>query len=43
MGTVQRLEGGGRIPRLDTVVQLAQALGVTVDELAGIKPEVATV
>jgi transcriptional regulator with XRE-family HTH domain len=33
--TLARLEAGGRDPQLSTLVKLADALGVTLDELCG--------
>jgi transcriptional regulator with XRE-family HTH domain len=35
VGTLRNLEQGRRIPRLDTAIKLARALGVTLDELTG--------
>ena len=36
--SLQEWEQGTRIPRFDRVVQLADALGVSLDELAGRQP-----
>jgi transcriptional regulator with XRE-family HTH domain len=35
VGTLRNLEQGRRIPRLDTAMKLARALGVSIDELTG--------
>jgi transcriptional regulator with XRE-family HTH domain len=37
--SLQEWEQGTRIPRFDRVVQLADALGCTLDELAGREPK----
>ncbi len=33
VGTLRNLEQGRRVPRLDTAIKLAEALGVSLDEL----------
>lgn len=37
IGTLRNWEQDRRVPRLDTAALVARALGVTIDELAGLK------
>ena len=40
VGTIRGWEQGRRVPNLDVAARLAKALGVSLDELAGLTPSV---